>query len=155
MDAILLISLLFVAGAQPHEFSLQDLMQFKCDRGDQAACDEVEQIKEDREDTERLQDRVNVFGQQLQQRNLMLDDRRPDLESAYPLVMNDYFAALRESGEEPQIVSKPQLQQCAAHYHDHWINRKLWWPNEDGRPDWDDIYVFIVDHYYGFCLRAQ
>ena len=113
----------------------------------------MNEIQGDRQEADRIQLRVAAFSKELEQKHLMLDEKRPDLKAAYPLVMEDYFLALHEAGSTETIVSQPHLQQCATHYHEYWINKKLWWPNEDGKPNWEDIYVFIVDHYYGFCVK--
>lgn len=155
MKTFLLSSLFLLAADQPHQYTLEDLLKFKCGKGNQEACQRLENIAHDREDAERLQQRVLVYGKELEQMNLMLDEKRPDLRAAYPLVMRDYFSALHESGSTEELVAQPKLQQCANHYHEYWLNKKLWWPNEDGKPDWEDIYVFIVDHYFGFCIKQM
>lgn len=146
-------SLLLIASNQPHNFTLEDLLKFKCDKGNEKACTELQQIQEDKEDARFLGERVAAFSGELEKRNLMLDEKRPDLAAAYPLVMKDYILGLNSAGKTEELVSQAQLQECARHYHNHWINKKLWWPNDDGKPNWEDIYVFIVDHYYGYCLR--
>ena len=153
MKSLLVSGLLIVAANQPHEHTLEDLLKFKCDKGNQQACQQLQEIDAGKEEAERLQQRVTVFSKVLAERNLMLDEKRPDLRAAYPLVMGDYINALHESGSDEVLVSTARLQQCATHYHEFWINKKLWWPNDDGKPDWEDIYVFIVDHYYGFCVK--
>jgi len=155
MFPTVMASLLILVGNQPHEHTLEDLLKYKCNYGNQEACQRLKDIEHDKEDAERLQQRVFDFGKELEQMDLMLDEKRPDLRAAYPLVMGDYFAALHESGSTEEILSPPKLQQCASHYHEYWLNKKLWWPNEDGQPDWEDIYVFIVDHYYGFCIKQM
>jgi len=76
-----------------------------------------------------------------------------DLEAAYPLVMRDY-QRMEASAGHAQLLLEDYLPQCARHYHNHWINKRMWWPaREDGKPDWLSIYTFIVDHYYGFCVK--
>ncbi len=153
MQAQFLAGLLALAANAPHEYSYADLLNYKCSNGNEQACERLKQIEIDRQESERIARRVEAFGKQLEHKQLMLDDKRPDLKAAYPLVIDDYFAELLRSGSTESPVSTPHLQQCATHYHEYWINKKLWWPNEDGKPNWEDIYVFIIDHYYGFCVK--
>ena len=151
---ILLSGLLMVAVAEPTHVTLEDLLTFKCENGNTKACEEVKQIQKQKELTKVLDDRVAVFSEILENQNLMLDEKRPNLEAAYPLVMSDYFQGLHHAGKLESLVSEAKLAECAGHYHNHWINKKLWWPSNEGKPDWESIYVFIVDHYYGFCLKT-
>ncbi|MCG8323980.1 MAG: hypothetical protein MI673_00565 [Thiotrichales bacterium] len=155
MNSIYLGVLVVLAANQPHEHSFEDLLQYKCDKGNREACQRLQQIRNEKEEADRIQKRVAAFSAELESKQLMLDEKRPDLKAAYPLVMGDYIHAVRDSGSSEELVSLPRLQQCATHYHEHWINKKLWWPNDDGKPDWADIYVFIVDHYYGFCVKQH
>ncbi len=153
MKTILLIGFFWLAANPPQTHTFEDLLRFKCDQGNAEACERLGKMQGEKAEAERIQQRVLAFGKVLEEKNLMLDERRPDLRAAYPLVMGDYVAAIRESGGNETLVSTPRLQQCASHYHEYWINKKLWWPNDEGKPDWEDIYVFIVDHYYGFCVK--
>ncbi len=84
----------------------------------------------------------------------MLDEKTPNLEGAYPGVMQDHLESEIAAGED-LTLDVVRLSGCANHYHNHWVNKKLWWPTDDEyKPDWASIYVFIVDHYYGFCLKS-
>lgn len=149
-----LLSMFLVIATQTQNFTLEDLLGFKCDKGNQQACDELVQIAKQKKQIEFLDSRVESFSQTLENKQLMLDDKRPNLEAAYPLVMTDYFVGLHHTGKLESIVSESRLAECAGHYHNFWINKKLWWPNDAGKPDWESIYVFIVDHYFGFCLKT-
>lgn len=153
MKTPLLLMLFSLVANQPHQHTYEDLLQFKCGKGNQEACEKLQVLQIEKQQAERIEQRVTAYAKELEAKNLMLDHRRPDLKSAYPLVMGDYFTSLNESGSEEVMVSQVKLQQCATHYHEYWLNKKLWWPNEDGKPDWADIYVFIIDHYYGFCVK--
>ena len=149
----LLLSTLLVSAKEPHTFSHEDLIRYKCDKGNESACQELEAIQADKQRVEYLNEQVKAYAEELEAKQLMLDHRRPDLAAAYPFVMRHYFNGLDTIGSEEQLASNEQLFECASHYHNHWINKKLWWPNDEGKPDWVDIYVFIVDHYYGYCVK--
>ncbi|MCI0590527.1 MAG: hypothetical protein L0Y67_02815, partial [Gammaproteobacteria bacterium] len=77
------------------------------------------------------------------------DDNVPNLEKAYPLVVRDYFnsdAVLASHGN--RRLNAEILTPCAQHFHNFWINPRRAWPtSESGEPDWELIYVLIVDHY--------
>ena len=153
MFSSLLFGIFLVAEA-PKQFTMEDMLNFKCNNGNQSACSQLEQIQLEKKDAEFLQTKVDGFAEKLANMKLMLDEKRPDLEAAYPLVMYDYFQGLEELGKAETLIGGARMESCASHYHNHWINKKLWWPNDEGKPDWADIYVFIVDHYYGYCLKA-
>ena len=99
--------------------------------------------------------RAVLFGERVTGKGLMLDKKTPNLEAAYTYAMHDHFKNESEGGET-LTIDKARLPGCAQHYHNHWVNKKLWWPtDEERKPDWASIYVFIVDHYYGFCLKTS
>ncbi len=149
---ILFLSLDVLSEAKHH--TLEDLLQYKCNNNNQTACEQLAQLQEEKEQAAFLDQRVKVFSHALEKKQLMLDSKRPNLEAAYPIVMEDYFQGLHHAGKLESLVPENKLAECAGHYHNYWINKKLWWPNDDGKPDWESIYVFIVDHYYGFCLKT-
>lgn len=150
-----LISLLFViAAAQPHAVSLEEFLEKECNRGVEKDCEELANLKLQLVKQERLQTRAVLYGQRINGNGPMLDEKTPNLEGAYSVVMQDHLESETAAGETLSL-DKVRLPSCANHYHNHWINKKLWWPTDDEhKPDWASIYVFIVDHYYGFCLKS-
>ena len=153
-NTILLTVAFSLMAAEPKQFTMEDLLRYKCDKGNLSACEELKVVTNQKQEVAMMDKRMVDFGAVLEQKQLMLDAKRPNLEAAYPLVMADYFAGLAEAGKPETLVATEELESCADHYHNFWINKKLWWPNNDGKPDWESIYVFIVDHYYGFCLKT-
>jgi hypothetical protein len=149
---ILVITFLLIAEA-PQGVSKEEYFRRQCDTGDQHACEKVAEIEEGLVYQQRLEKRSNEFWTEINTDELMLDRKTPDLQDVYPLVMRDFIAMEAENGSTEKL-DEERLPQCAAHYHNHWVNRKMWWPRlEDGTPDWPGIYYYIVDHYYGYCLR--
>ena len=151
-----LISLLFlVAAGQPHSVAIKDVLEKECAAGKQASCERVADINESLEIQKRLESYALEFASTVKQDDYMLDHKRPDLEAAYPVVMHDFNKHELEAGVN-ESLDENSLPYCGEHYHNYWVNKKLWWPTgDDGQPDWESIYEFIVDHYYGFCLRQQ
>jgi hypothetical protein len=148
----LLLALVLIASNPPHNFSIQDYFDRECNNGDQEACDRLQQLGESLVRQERLKMRSEEFDRNING-HVMLTDKKPDLQAMYPLVMKDYFTSEAGWGIK-ETLAEDRLPECARHYHNHWINKKLWWPtNDDGMPDWASIYIYIVDHYYGYCLR--
>jgi len=151
-----LISLLFlVAAEQPRTVAIVDLLERECAQGNQASCERVASINESLEQQKRLEAYSIAFAESVNGNEYMLDKKIPDLAAAYPVVMRDFNQQETAAGIS-EVLDENSLPYCGEHYHNHWINKKLWWPTrEDGQPDWESIYEFIVDHYYGFCLRQE
>ena len=149
-----ILALFLPTAAPPHNVTMEDFFRNECNAGKQVACEKLTELKEGLELQEQLQQRSVEFWKKVDTRMLMLDKKRPDLHAAYPLVIRDYIESKRADGIN-ENVNESLLPECARHYHNYWINKKLWYPaNDDGTPDWPSIYVFIVDHYYGYCLRS-
>jgi len=154
MNAVLISLLLAVAAAQPHNVSLEDFLEKECDKGTQKDCEKLADLKKQLVKQKRLHERAVLYGQRINGNGPMLDEKTPNLEGAYPGVMQDHFESEIAAGETLSL-DEVRLPGCAIHYHNHWVNKKLWWPTDDDRkPDWASIYVFIVDHYYGYCLKS-
>ena len=154
LTKITIIATLFlVAAEQPQGVNLEDFFRKECAAGKQEACARADHLSSDLVIQKRLEKRSVEFWQEVNTQELMLDTKKPDLAAAYPLVMQDYIRMETEAGDA-QTLAEDRLPECARHYHNHWINKKMWWPaNDDGSPDWPSIYTFIVDHYYGYCLK--
>ena len=153
MSAIILLFSLMVV-SQPQGLSIADFLETKCREGDQRACERFEILKAGLVKQQRLANYARAFAANLDTQGLMLDEKKPNLAAVYPLVMHNFSKMESEAGEAV-MLSEDKLTGCAEHYHNHWLNRKLWWPALDsGQPDWESIYTFVVDHYYGFCLKT-
>ncbi len=154
MNAILISFLFAVAAAQPHAVSVEEFLEKQCQKGVQKDCEELADLKLQLVKQIRLQERAVLYGQRINGNGPMLDEKTPNLEAAYPGVMQDHLQSEVAAGET-LTLNEVRLPGCANHYHNHWVNKKLWWPTDDDyKPDWASIYVFIVDHYYGFCLKS-
>ena len=156
MPAIKIITALFLLAAEPPQgVSMEDFYRHECEAGHQHACEKLAVLSEGLVQQKRLEQRSTGFWKDINTQELMLDKKKPGLQDAYPLVMRDFFKMESETGST-EILDEERLPQCAMHYHNHWINRKLWYPsNDDGTPDWPAIYIYIVDHYFGYCLKQQ
>lgn len=98
-------------------------------------------------------DQVAEAFAQRPQLDELVKDNRPLLDQAYPLVVEDYYQHVGQYEPLPKPEAH-QVQSCADHYAGVWLGQRLWWPtHEDGTPDWQTIYVHILDHYIGYCLR--
>ncbi len=147
------VLLLLITVMEPRSVTKEDFFRRECEAGSPRACEKVENIESSKVIQQRLTARSETFWTGIDTASLMLDEKRPNLGAAYPLVMRD-FIAMEQAAGTPVELDESRLPYCASHYHNYWINRKLWYPsNDDGSPDWPSIYEFIVDHYYGFCLK--
>jgi hypothetical protein len=152
--ASLLVAFVLVAAAgQTRDFTILDYYQRKCAEGDAAACKRFEESKTAVAKLEVLEQHAVDFGAQVKREELE-ENNKPRLDLAYPLVIHDYFSAPENRGAPEAAPDAATLSDCGDHYHNFWVNRKLWWPTDDqGRPNWTDIYFYIIDHYYGVCLK--
>jgi len=131
--------------------SLREYHQRMCNDGKQESCQKAEAMLQG----EYLAERIEKLGDQFAStvdRLKREENNKPILRNAYIDILNDYFKSSVKKGQE-QTSHNETLTLCAEHFHDYWLNRKMWWPtDEDGKPDWATIYYYIVDHYYGYCL---
>jgi len=154
MNAVLISLLLVIAAIQPNAVSMEEFLEKECQKGVEKDCETLADLKVQLVKQKRLQERAVLYGQRINGNGPMLDEKTPDLEAAYPGVMQDHLQSEVAAGED-FTLDEVRLPRCASHYHNHWVNKKLWWPTDDDyKPDWASIYVFIVDHYYGFCMKS-
>ena len=154
MNAILINLLLAIAAAQPNAVSMEEFLEKECQDGVEKDCEKLTDLRVQLVKQKRLHERAVLYGQRINGNGPMLDEKTPNLEEAYPGVMQDHLESEIAAGET-LTLDEVRIPGCANHYHNHWVNKKLWWPTDDEyKPDWVSIYVFIVDHYYGFCLKS-
>ena len=140
---------------EPQSVTMEDFLRRDCDAGNQQSCEKLVELSESLVYQKRLEQRSKEFWEEVNTQELMLDKKRPDLQDTYALVMHDFIKMEADMGSTEKL-EEDRLPQCARHYHNHWVNKKMWWPMlENGMPDWPSIYNYIVDHYYGYCLRQQ
>ncbi len=133
--------------------SLRQYHQRKCSAGNTDSCKRVAEMLVGERHAERIVELGDHYAVNVN-RSVMEEDNKPILRKAYLDMLDDYFKAEAEHGVK-WVVANEVLNLCAEHYHDHWRNRKMWWPTDDeGEPDWSTIYYYVVDHYYGYCLRS-
>ena len=133
--------------------SLREYHERQCETGVEESCQRAADMRAGEEHAERIVELGDRFARQVERERLELQNK-PLLGQAYPEVLEDYFNAEAGNGIA-QAISDEVIQLCAEHYNNHWRNRKMWWPtNAVGEPDWSTIYYYIVEHYYGYCLRS-
>ena len=146
-------SLLVLAAAAntPHNFTIIDFWQKKCDEGDSKACGKIESNKLAETKLAKLNQLADAFRDDINAEDFLLDNK-PNLGKAYPQVIKGYL----QSVDDPQLGQGDRyaIEYCAKHFHNYWLNKKFWWPTDaEDKPDWGTIYVYIVDHYHGVCLN--
>ena len=145
--------ILFAVLNEPHQFSALDLWERECNEGDQESCERFANAQAGAGKLERLDGLAQRYGGRADRAELE-DAGRPRLNIAYKQVMRDFIGAEHAAGELELNYDEETVSYCADHFHNYWINRKLWWPTDaNGDPSWTDIYYYIVDHYHGICLR--
>jgi hypothetical protein len=147
------ITLLIISSLVSAE-SLREYHQRKCDEGITKNCAQAIAMLEGEQHADQIVELGDSFAVKVD-RSIMEEDNKPVLKAAYIDVIDDYFKA--ESGDDiKQVIFGETLRLCAEHYHHYWRNRKIIWPTTDaGEPDWSTIYYYIVEHYYGYCLRSS
>lgn len=149
---ILSITFLFFIPLASAE-SLREFHERQCKQGKQTSCERAAAMLEGEQHAERIVALGDQFAEKVD-RTVLEVDKKPKLKEAYIDILDDYFAAEAENNIKPALT-QDIIHLCAEHYHDHWINRKMWWPTKElGWPDWSTIYYYVVDHYYGYCVRS-
>lgn len=132
--------------------SVREYHQRECSIGVAKSCKRAEALLEGERHADRIVELGDIFAKHIV-RTEFEEDNKPILKKSYLPILDDYFSNETENGIKTSL-SDAALTMCAEHFHDHWLNRKLWWPTgEDVKPDWSKIYYYTVEHYYGFCLR--
>lgn len=148
----ILVSILLSSSFASAE-SLREFQERQCKQGKQDSCQRAADMLKGEQHAERIVLLGDKFATNVD-RSTREADKKPILGEAYNDVLDDYFKAESENGVK-LAVAADVINLCAEHYHDYWVNRKMWWPTNDaGQPDWSTIYYYIVDHYYGYCLRS-
>lgn len=143
--------LLLATNSEPHSFTIIDFWQRKCEEGDLAACAKLESNKLNEHKLEKLNSLASSFQENILPEDFLLD-KKPNLEKAYPLVIMNYLQLFAD--QRDKNPGKFAIDYCAKHFQNYWLNKKYWWPtNIEDKPDWATIYVYIVDHYHGLCLK--
>ena len=133
--------------------SLREYHQRKCSEGNTDNCERATAMLEGERHANRIVELGDQFAARVD-RYAFEEENKPLLSNAYIHALKDYFKAEAANGIK-RAVADDMVKLCAEHFHYYWINRKLWWPTSDeGKPDWSTIYYYIVDHYYGYCLRS-
>lgn len=143
----------FIISSSVSAESVREFHQRKCEQGNVESCGRAADMLEGERHAQRIVELGDHFAKEVD-RSVMEEGNKPLLKDAYTKVLDDYFKAEADNGIKP-LVTKEVINLCAEHYNDHWRNRKMWWPTDvDGKPDWSTIYYYIVEHYYGYCLRS-
>lgn len=151
-----LCCLAFAAGPPPRAAAIdvRGLMS-ACADGDLDMCRQLDHGDgELSTGSDRLDQRARAFARRSTELGLQ-QGSAPALRKAYPLIVRDYFAAETISEENRRRWLQPELlPACAQHYSDTWLNERNWWPLDSrGEPDWQLIYVHVLDHYFGYCVH--
>jgi hypothetical protein len=152
-NAFVLVFLFLLALPAASE-SVREYHQRQCEQGNTESCKRAADMLEGEEHAARIVELGDKFALAVD-RSVMEEDNKPLLKDAYTKMLDDYFKAEAEHGIKPALTDDV-INLCAEHYADYWRNRKMWWPTNDlGQPDWPTIYYYIVEHYYGYCLRQS
>jgi len=116
MNAVLISLLLVIAAAQPYAVSLEEFLEKECDKGVQKDCGKLADLRLQLVKQKRLQERAVLYGQRINGNGPMLDEKTPNLEAAYPGVMQDHLESEIAAGETLSL-DKVRLPGCANHYH--------------------------------------
>jgi len=143
---------LFVCSPAAAQDRLDRLLD-ACARGDQKACQEIQQLSQQN----RIQlDKLNWRAEAFQKRAGSLGIQTgpvPILKKAYPLILKDYL--------ESDVATPSHRQRgmnligpCSEQFHDFWIHQRREWPTlPSNQPDWQVVYLQVLDHYFRFCSK--
>ncbi len=150
--ALVVISPVFISLNISAE-TIREFHERMCAQGKPDSCARAQAMKKGEEHANWIDELGTDFSRKVN-RGELEEDNKPKLDQAYPIVLNDYFIADLRKNATQHRLEPARMRYCADHYHNYWRNRKMIWPvNRDNTPDWAKIYFFIVEHYYGYCLR--
>lgn len=119
----------------------------------------LEKAKIAREASDPVSKLAKTFAERSSSLHIEMDkmDNMPNFMEAYPLVIRDYFSAPRTTPEERSSYLKEEvLGECSKHYNLYWNNSGYQWPMDpEGNPDWEEIYLHMIDHYFAYCLSEN
>lgn len=140
-----------------HAETLLDFHQRQCQAGIISSCERALSLQAGEEEAKQIELLAKKFVASVST-EAFNDEGTPNLAAIYQPILQHYLAAKYSDGfnqdqsKQAEFIAK--LSVCSKHYHNHWRNRKMWWPqNEQGQPNWTEIYYYVIDHYYGYCLR--
>ncbi len=146
---------LSIFSASVYSESITEFHKRQCDAGKQESCEKYAALNEGEKHAEWIDSLGDKFSSTLQA-EAMDEDDKPNLKKAYAMVLEDYFKAELSEHNKQREINVAFLEFCSSHYHNYWRNKKMIWPvDENDEADWPSIYFFIVEHYYGYCLRSQ
>ncbi|RKZ71817.1 MAG: hypothetical protein DRQ48_02320 [Gammaproteobacteria bacterium] len=100
MNAVLISLLLAIAAVQPYAVSVEEFLEKECQKGVEKDCEKLADLKVQLVKQKRLQERAVLYGQRINDNGPMLDKKTPDLEGAYPGVMQDHLQSEIAAGED-------------------------------------------------------
>jgi hypothetical protein len=125
-----------------------------CADGDMALCQQLESGRGHESGSAALDRQAAAFAGRFDL-DALTRKGEPDLAAVYPRIVTDYFAAPELSAIKRARWARPdRYADCARHYHEVWIHERNWWPmTATGAPDWQLIYLHVMDHYFGYCVH--
>ena len=133
--------------------TIREFHQRMCNQGKPDSCERAQAMRQGEEHAIWIEELGLRFSATVNRAELE-EDNKPKLNRAYPIVLHHYFSAEMQKNNRQHSLEESRMKYCADHYHNYWRNRKMIWPvKEDHSPDWATIYFFMVEHYYGYCLR--
>lgn len=126
-----------------------------CADGDLAMCRQLEDGRAGAESGSPTLDALaEGFAARAPALGLAAADGVPRLAAAYGEVVADYFAHPRLAEQRARWYLEQRIPGCARHYADTWLHERNWWPTDaDGGTDWRLVYLHVLDHYFGYCVR--
>jgi hypothetical protein len=127
-----------------------------CADHDKRACDELDRLTEKyRVQVNRLNAQAASFQKEAKGLSLQ-SGKRPNLEKAYPIILHRYMSSdtvepiHRKRGLDNRLVSI-----CSKSFHDlFFVHGKEIGVLKSGEPDWAEIYLQTIDHYFRHCSRG-
>lgn len=132
-----------------------DRLMKSCSEGDKKACAELDALAKKLEpQLERLNAQADQF--QVDAKGLGLQTgTRPNLEKAYPIILHRYMSSdTVEPIHRKRGLDKKLILLCSKNFNDLFFvhGRKIGFL-PSGEPDWAEIYLQTIDHYFRYCSR--
>lgn len=152
--AVLALILAAPPGPVEAEDFLDRLMK-SCAERDKKACDELDRLTEKYSvQLDRLNAQADSFQKEAKGLGLQTG-RRPNLEKAYPVILHRYMSSdTVEPIHRKRGLNKRLVSICSKSFHDlFFVHGKEIGVLQSGEPDWAEIYLQTIDHYFRYCSR--
>ncbi len=150
-----MFSIPMMRGKNSNREDALDRLMKSCAERDQEACNELDRLTEKyKVQLDRLNAQADSFQKEAKGLGLQTG-MRPNLEKAYPIILHRYMSSdTVEPAHRKQGLDKKLVEICSKSFSDlFFVKGKPVGVLPSGEPNWAEIYLQTIDHYFRFCSK--